>query len=397
MLDCLLEGECGCQKALKTLRLLSDNMDSDIKAFVAMSQVQDRVPEEVMLKFVKCLEPVALAIGACDAMLHVSSHWNTLAVARTLYEKMSEVEGKDLLLAEICWMQHLSAEVRAIVTSSPVKIVSTLGNNLMYAAGSNFTRLRGIRRNDTVYYEQYRQVFCWKKQWKPDRDKELWQFVPHSSKLMNVYVVNMSTGEYLYVTNFFRKVFRADFSVKDAFTLRTNELPDALGQWRVVQREGSTIALCNQQTKNFLMSPPTPVIGPRRAVQTSSYRPCDHTWSQARSWKIIPTTTPKIEKALDAFFSQNYDKAIELLAELQESGELSREARAKLLCYEVVASLVLKREVALNACLVEFLALGGDYHSFLPVLAGKVLGEKTAADLIEMLTRKLQARVIKSD
>ncbi|CAH0476156.1 unnamed protein product [Peronospora belbahrii] len=331
MLDFLIEGKDGQQKARDLLLQSAFNVEQALRMLIQFECAQQRISQDVMLKFVVSLPQSDWVVFACDLMLQKSLVWDKCAVAVILRKVMATLTRRALMLAEICWIRHLSSGVRAIASSAPVTITSAIDNNHLYVAGEGYM-------HDKCNWS----VFCWKGQWTPDNKKELWQFVPVSVGSSDFYILNVYADAYIYASEFTVITDVGDCTMKRVLVSRYKKcLPDAAGIWRLVALEGNWYSFYNAATDAILCSPTEAPDDCRRGVATRTFRPLDETRSKCHEWKITSVTSSKLETGLVAFFAKNYDKAARTCTEILTMDHISDVDRAKLLCYRMVANLML--------------------------------------------------------
>ncbi|KAG3074964.1 hypothetical protein PI124_g18621 [Phytophthora idaei] len=362
VLDHLMEGERGQQKALDIFLQRSTDVEKTLKMLFFFEHTQRRVLQDVMLRFVESLPLPEWVIFTCDQMLQEPDHWCSSAVAVTLHKYTAHLMGKALLSAELCWIQRLSVTDRAIASSAPVNISSAIGGDALYVAGDGYN-----------YDTDNRTPFCWKNEWAFDNKKELWRFIPAPTGSSDFYIVNVYAEGYLYASNISVANDPDGYSQKRVLVQRGNLYSDPAGIWRLVNLEGNSCAFYNASQDTFLNSPAEAADGYRRAVITSTFHPLDEQRSEYREWKITAATVSLMEMGLHEFFERKYEKAVQTFSKIISKDTISFADRKKVVHYRLMANLMLKNEGCAKRDIALLSDLGWYPGYFLSVLYGKLV------------------------
>ncbi|RMX68436.1 hypothetical protein KXD40_008736 [Peronospora effusa] len=375
VLDHLIEKERGQQKARDLFLQSAPNVKQALTSLLSLERVQQRVSSEAILTFVESLPQPDWIIFACDVMLRGSGLWDKCAIAVLLRKVMSRSTGKTLMLAESCWIQRLDFGVRAIASSATVTIASTVGDNRLYVAGDGY-----------AHDKNNRSVYCWKGPWTADNKKELWRFVPASTGSSDFYIMNVYADAYLYVSSSSVTTENDDCLVKRVLMPRYEKgLPDAAGIWRLVKLEGKNYSIYNASTDTVLSSPMEASDGSRRDAVTRTYRPLDEMSLPCHEWKITSATPSKMEKGLVELYAERYNKAVKAFTEILTMDHLSVVHRTKLLCYRMVANVMMNNIGCFEQDWAEVLDLGGGSDDVLATLC-----EGLPSDTSKILEERVQ-------
>ncbi|GMF57796.1 unnamed protein product [Phytophthora fragariaefolia] len=365
MLDLLMEGDRGLQRALSVFLHVSAVDMNTLENLFDMQYAVPRVSQRAMLKFVQGL-PRYQCIRACEIMLMQSELWNACAVALVLRKSMQHTAGKNLMEAEITFARSLGFVDRALACGSPVTITSVIGDDSLYVAGKTY-----------AYDSKNLSAFCWKGTWTADNNKELWRLIPAPTGDSEFYIVNIYAEECLYVSDFPANRDTGEFGMKRVllnYKPDTRGPPDAARTWHLQVLEGARYTFYNAHHDAFLSSPPEASDGSRRDVMAVPFCPFDETQAERREWKIS-TLPSKLELAVVHFFDGQYNQAIELFTDILSKAEVSAGCRRKVLCYRMAAHLIMKNDGCFKQDLVQITKIGGYPGYFFDTLAGKLTEE----------------------
>lgn len=277
----------------------------------------------------------------------------TLPLAFFLHKLMSHLEGAVKVRAESYWYEWLSPTVRAVVMGREVVLESVPRREIAYAPGDSFV-FDGDRRN----------VFCWRKQWTPDEDKEKWRLIPATAQKDRFYLQNVAFNEYLYAADYakFRRDDQGNARSRVFLWRKKNDTPGESGHWQLVtldHENRDVFALYNPYQKEFLYAPSDVYDSERRHVLTTRFRASDPVWLDERKWRVSPAVYSAIEQGIEAFFVKKYPEAVEkltqALVELPDHTE-----HVKCFAYRMTANLRMGHFDRIQDDFNAIQALGGD-------------------------------------
>ncbi|CEG49535.1 uncharacterized protein PHALS_07293 [Plasmopara halstedii] len=318
-----------------------------------------------MLSFIGLLPQTEWITTALDEMLKKPERWCSWAVAFYLRQCISHSNGKAQMLAEISWIQRLSSMDRAIASSAPVTITSAVGDNLLYVASGSY---RHNKENGTP--------FCWKGEWTPEYNKELWRLSPAPTGPSDFYIVSVFSEEYLYASSIPQLDNVNGYSRMTVLVCAKKCLPDSAGIWRLVKLDMNMCALYDINQGSFLSSPAEAADGSRRAVVTSTYQPLNEKQSMFREWKITASSIPLLELAMLEFFNKDYSRAVQTFTSIISEEIISIADRKKALCYRMVANWMINDKICADRDIALLEPLGGCPEYFLVTLYGKLAVEE---------------------
>ncbi|DAZ95737.1 TPA: hypothetical protein N0F65_006334 [Lagenidium giganteum] len=299
----------------------------------------------------------------------------TLALAYFLHGLVGRLDGGLRVRAESYWYEWISPTLRAIVTGRALVLVASQRQETMYAPSSDF-----------AFDSERRHVFCWRKAWEPDDNKEKWRLIPANKQKDRFFLQHVLYEEYVYAADYakFRRDDQGNFRSR-VFTWRhRHELPGDSGHWQLVPLDADdreVFALYNPYQKEFLHAAADCYDKDRRYVLTTAHRPQDKAWLEERQWRLIPAEESALERGIEAFFTKQYVVAVEqLTAALEQLPDHTE--HVKCYAYRMTANLRLRNFDAITADYREVQRLGGDKAAIFHGLAH--LWEENTAFLEEI-------------
>ncbi|GMF24084.1 unnamed protein product [Phytophthora lilii] len=189
VVDYLVECDQVPKNAITDFLKCAHDPETALSHFFFLVNKDRRIRQSRVLAFVEALPQTEWIVLAYEIMLKYSSRWDPRVIGRLLCRAMAHTTGKTLMIAEICWIQRLSFETRAIASNAPVTIASVIGGNFLYVAGHGYD-----------YNNQNRSAYCWTDTGTHDQNKELWRLVPASTGSSDFYIVNAYAEGYLYAS-----------------------------------------------------------------------------------------------------------------------------------------------------------------------------------------------------